>query len=106
MGRNKIFKDGKEEIGIYLTPDEAKMFDEIRCRERKVGTEVGRIAIQEYIRLHSEGNDTSKLDNWNLDPNTQGIPNLFAEESKIIEDYRASNQEERKKGWNAIQKRF
>lgn len=64
MGRNKIFKNGKEEVAGYLHPEELQALEEIRWRERKGKTEIVRAAIIDYLRAHKEGNDTYKLDNY------------------------------------------
>jgi hypothetical protein len=77
MGRKKIYKGGREEIGIYLTPEEFEAFEEIRWRERKDKTELGREALLEYIKGHREGNDTFKIDDWKEDPSFQAVPSIL-----------------------------
>ena len=76
MGRPKIYKHGREEIGCYLNIDEYEAFEDIRWRERKGKTEIAREAILEYIKNHSEGNITFKLDKWNEDENFKAVPTL------------------------------
>lgn len=93
MGRNKIYKDGKERIGVDLNPEELKAFDEIRWRERMSKTELARIAIVDYIKAHGSGNDTFKLDNWNNDPTFQVMPNFMSD--KWLDYYKNCDEQER-----------
>ena len=94
MPRPPTFKE-RETIGITLEAEELKAFDEIRWREHKERTKLGRDAILEYIKSHSEGNDTFKLDNWNDDPNFQAVPTIFSDREKWITYYQDSNEKDR-----------
>ena len=67
---NKILT---EQIGVYLTPKELEQFEEIRWRERKKKTQIGRDAILEYIKNHGEGNNTFKIEDFQ-DPNFIPMP--------------------------------
>jgi hypothetical protein len=95
MTSGKQTLKNRKSVQGYIESEEREAFDEIRWREHKTESELLREAVQEYIRLHSEGNDTFKLDDWNLNPLKQAIPNMFAEDSKIKEDYLSSSKEER-----------
>lgn len=86
-----------------LEKEEYEELEKIRWREHDDLGDVIRKACLEYIRLHQEGNDTFKLDTWNLNPMAQAIPNLFAEDSKFIEDYQSSNKEDRQRRFQQIQ---
>ena len=78
MGRNKIYKNGREEVGGYLHPKEFEAFEEIRWRERKGKTEIVRKAVLDYISAHKDGNDTYKLTNWNEDPSFKAVPTILS----------------------------
>jgi len=95
MGRNKIFKTGKEEVAGYLHPEEYEIFEDIRWREKKGKTEIVRSAILEYIKNHGEGNDSFRLETWVKDPTFQAIPTYHSDKEKWIEHYKTSNPEER-----------
>jgi len=83
MGRPQEFKNRKS-ISGYLEETELKDFDEIRWREHMERAEILRLAIQEYIRNHKEGNDTFKIDDWQTDPNFKAIPTLLGSDEKWV----------------------
>jgi len=85
-----------EEIGVYLTKEELEAFEEIRWRERKKKTEIGRDAVLEYIKIHGEGNETYKLDNFQ-DPNFQAVPAFLSEKDKWISHYKNSTDKDKTK---------
>jgi hypothetical protein len=91
---------------FYIDPQEKESLEEIRWRERKSMSEIIRKAIDEYIRLHAEGNDTYTLDNWELNQTMQAIPNIFATDKEIVEDYRSSNKEDRKMRFESAMRRI
>jgi Ribbon-helix-helix protein, copG family len=62
---------------FYVTDDELQELEEIRWRERKSMSALVRIAIDEYIKAHKEGNDTFKLDEWNDDSSFQAVPSIL-----------------------------
>ena len=103
MGRKQEVQNPKF-IGGDIEIEDWEELEKIRWRERKERTEILRTAIQEYIRLHGEGNDSFKLDDWNLNPNKQAIPNLFSEDSKIEQDYITSNKEEKQRRFKNAQR--
>ena len=95
MGRNRMYKDGRTQVALYLSPEELQAFEEIRWRERKERSQLARQAIVEYIKNHASGNSVFKLDKWNEDPTFQAIPTYHSDKEKWIEHYKTSNPEER-----------
>jgi hypothetical protein len=81
MGRPSEFKERKM-IGGAIEKAELDQLEEIRWREHKDLSEMLRLAVQEYIRNHAEGNDTFKLDDWETDPNFKAIPSLLGPDEK------------------------
>jgi hypothetical protein len=71
-------KDFPNEIGVYLTDEELQEFEEIRWRERKKKTEIGRQAVLEYIKAHKAGNTTYKLDDFGKHHDLIAIPALMS----------------------------
>ena len=96
MARPSEFKERKGISGT-LEKAEFEALEEIRWREHKELTEVIRLAIQEYIRNHAEGNETFKMDDWQTDPNFKAIPSLFGADEKWKLCFQNSNFEERTK---------
>jgi len=76
MGRPRKYREGKEQVALYLEPDELKVFDDIRWREHKERAELARLAVLEYLKNHAEGNTTFRLDKWNEDENFKAIPTI------------------------------
>jgi len=95
MGRAKVYKKGREQLTIYLNPDEFEEFEKIRWRERQDATKLGRAAILEYIKAHAEGNSTFKLDKWHEDPEFQAVPTFKADIEVWKKYYEDSNQKEK-----------
>lgn len=91
-------------VSFYVDPEELEALDQIRWRERKSMSEMVRIAMDEYIRNHSEGNDSFTINKWIEDPNLQAIPQLFSEDHKIKEDYLGSNKEDRQRRFKNAQR--
>lgn len=91
MGRPRKYKEGSEQLGIYLTPEEFADFEEIRWREHKDKTELGRIALLEYIKAHKSGNTTYKLDDFGKHPDLIAIPALMSNKEDlkkyVLEEY-------------------
>jgi hypothetical protein len=81
MGRPADFKNRKGITG-YIELEEFKDLEEIRWREHKDFSDILRLAIQEYIMNHKEGNDTFKMDDWQTDPNFKAIPTLLGPDDK------------------------
>jgi hypothetical protein len=94
MGRKQEVKNPKF-IGGDIEIEDWEALEQIRWREHKERSEIIRMAIQEFVRLHGEGNDSFKLDEWHLNPTLEAIPNLFASDEKHKKDYQTSNKEER-----------
>lgn len=94
MARKKEFKH-REAITVTLEREEKEILDAIRWREHKDIAELARIAIQEYIKLHAEGNDTFTLDNFVKDPAFEIMPTLGAPQEKWRKFYEGSSQKDR-----------
>jgi len=92
----KEFKERKL-ASCYLEAQELNMLQEIRWRERKSESEIIRLAVQEFIKAHAEGNDTFKLDTWNNNPDFQVMPSFGAERDKWRQYYRESDKKDRTK---------
>jgi len=80
---------------FYVTGEELEILEEIRWRERKSMSALVRIAIDEYIKSHSEGNDTFKLDTWNDNPDFQAVPTIHASLDKWGKYYDDCNPQEK-----------
>lgn len=85
----------REQIGIYLTEEELKAFEEIRWREHKKKTQIGRDAVLEYIKNHSEGNSAYKIDEWVTNPKFQALPSFYAPIEKWGEFYKQCDEKEK-----------
>ena len=83
------------EIGVYLTDEELEAFEEIRWREHKKKTEIGRDAVLEYIKNHGDGNDTYPLEKWQEDPNFQAVPAYYRDKDTWINHYKEANDKEK-----------
>lgn len=68
------YKEDKEQ---YL-----KELNIIAAREGKHKSEIIIKLIEEYVKSHSEGNDSFKLDNWNEDPEFQAVPTILSDPIK------------------------
>lgn len=77
MGRKQEVQNPKF-IGGDIEQEDWEALEKIRWREHKERTEILRVAIQEYVRNHAEGNSTFKLDKWNEDPNFKAIPTILS----------------------------
>jgi hypothetical protein len=76
LGRKQEVQNPKF-IGGDIEQEDWEELEKIRWREHKERTEILRIAIQEYVRNHAEGNSTFKLDNWNINPEFKAMPALI-----------------------------
>ena len=65
-------------VSLYVDPEQMKILEEIRWRERQSMSAIVRRAVQEYIKAHGSGNDTFRLDNWSEDPEFQAVPTVFS----------------------------
>jgi hypothetical protein len=68
----------------YSSDKEAIMreFTVIAAREGKKKSELITEIIEEYVKNHSEGNNTFKLDNWQQDPEFKATPALLSDREK------------------------
>ena len=62
-----------------------KAIDEIAHRERKSVSELARIALEDYLKVHGSGNPNYDLNNWTSNPNFIAVPALLAEHKFIKE---------------------
>lgn len=59
-----------------------KELDIIAVREDKTRSELVCNLIKDYVKAHSEGNSTFKLDKWQEDPEFKAIPTLLSDPDK------------------------
>jgi len=106
-GRPVEIKGGSRGVNVsfYVDPNEMKDLEEIRWRERKSMSKVIRLAIEEYINNHKEGNDTFKMDDWQTDPNFKAIPSLLGPDDKWMLCLKNSSDEELSDIYVALKKR-
>ena len=104
MGRPAEFKNRKGITG-YLEDKDYQELEEIRWREHKDFSDILRLAVQEYIRNHKEGNDTFQLDDWQTDPNFKAIPTLLGPDDKWSLCFKNSSDEELSTMYVALKKR-
>ena len=72
MGRNKELKEPVH-VGCEIEKYRYNQLDEIRWREHKDRAEVLRLAIDEFIQRHGEGNPVYTLEQFQ-DPNFKAMP--------------------------------
>ena len=94
MGRPREFKNPID-LGVRVESEELDALEDIRWREHKERAEIIRIAIQEYIRNHAEGNNTFRLDKWNEDPTFTAIPTLLSKSETWYKYLQECSKEER-----------
>lgn len=86
IGRPVEMKDNPRRRGtnysFYLSEDQIQKLEEARWRERKSQSEIVREAIDDWLRSHSEGNSTFKLDKWQEDPEFKAVPTLLSSHEK------------------------
>ena len=77
MTRVREFRN-KTGLGFNLEQSEKDQLSEIALRETGGDlSKIGRMAIQEYIHAHKEGNSTFKLDNWQDNEEFKAIPSIY-----------------------------
>ena len=59
--------------------------NEIAHRERKSISEIARVALDDYIKVHGSGNPNYELDNWCTNPKFSAVPAMLAHHSFIKE---------------------
>jgi len=78
VGKNIVgsfsYKEDKEDI--------IRELNVIAAREGKHRSEIIVSLIEEYVRSHSSGNDSFKLDNWQEDPDFKAVPTILAPTQK------------------------
>jgi hypothetical protein len=75
VGKNLVasfsYKEDKESILHELNV--------IAAREGKHKSEIIIALIEEYVKAHSSGNDSFKLDNWQEDPDFKAVPTILSD---------------------------
>jgi len=80
---------------FYIDPLEKEKLEEIRWRERKSMSQIIRLAIDEYIQSHAEGNSTFRLDKWNEDPDFKAVPTINSKSETWFKYLQDCSKEER-----------
>ena len=80
----------------YLSDKETIMreLEVIAAREGKSKSNLLVELIEEYVKNHSEGNNTFKLDIWAQDPEFKALPTLLAPKEKWIDYIDTCNDDE------------
>jgi len=65
-------------FSVYFDEYQITDIDDIRWRERKSRSEIVRLAVDEYIKTHKEGNNAFTLEKWADNPNFQAVPALLS----------------------------
>ena len=102
MGRNVEVQNPKF-IGGDIEKEDWEELEKIRWREHMERATLLRKIVQEYVKNHSAGNDTFKLDNWNNQPDFKAMPALMAsyfDWTKFVRDN--TNPKERKEMMDKI----
>lgn len=88
MGRPQEIKKRRRgmPVSFYMDDYLMEMLEEVHWRERKSVSELARIAIEEYLERHKEGNSSFKLDTWSEDPDFRAVPTILADQ-EIWKDY-------------------
>lgn len=84
-------------VSFYLDTDIATALNDIKWRERKSMSEIVRLAVQDYIKAHAEGNYSFKLDNWQVDPTFQAVPTILSDPIKWYDYLKECSPDERSK---------
>lgn len=91
-------KKGSNIVGSFSYPSEKEeVIRELRviaAREGKSQSNLICDIIEEYVKNHSEGNTTFKLDNWTEDPNFKALPTLLAPKEKWTKYVEECNDKE------------
>lgn len=69
----------------------------IAAREGKKRSEIIVQVLEEYVKAHSSGNDSFKLDNWQEDPEFQAVPTILSDPQKWFKYLSDCTPEERTK---------
>jgi len=80
VGHPTEMKSGKRgnNFSVYFDEQQIENIDQIRWREKKSRSEMVRIAVEEYIKNHKDGNNLFTLDKWNTNPEFKAIPALLS----------------------------
>jgi hypothetical protein len=83
MGRNKELKEPLF-VGCNIEHSDLEELDKIRWREHKERSEIIRIAVKEFIKIHGSGNDTFKITDFH-DPDFRAMPAFMSPTPKWTE---------------------
>ncbi len=70
-------------------------FKKIADREGKNHSRLVIELVEQYVKYHSEGNNTFPITKWVSEPDFQAIPSLDSPMDKWTQCYRNSNEKER-----------
>src|SRR4029078_7089435 len=100
MGRPEKFKNPVS-TSFRLEQEEYEQVDKIRWREHADFGEIVRRAVQDYIKIHSSGNSTFKLDDFQ-DPNFIAMPATMSSKERWSEFIRKNTSAEERKQLDEI----
>lgn len=76
-------KVGKNLVASFSYKEDKEQFltelNIIAAREGKHKSEIIIGLIEEYVKAHTTGNDSFKLDNWQADPTFQAVPTILSD---------------------------
>jgi len=80
MGRPVKTDSGNRTVNTSFTidPPLLKALDDICHRERRSKSDIVNEILGQFVKDHSNGNDSCKIDGWVKDPQLQAMPNLMA----------------------------
>ena len=96
MGREAQYEN-RVGVTANLEKKELEALEEIQWREHKTKSQIIRLAILEYIKAHTNGNSTFKLDVWTNDPKFKAVPTVYADTDnwdKYLENCSSAELEE------------
>ena len=97
MTKGKTELKDPKTISSIVEREEKDLLESIGWREHLTLSEIGRKAIIEYIKGHAEGNETFKIDKWQVDPDFQAVPTIYAGKDKIRNYYQDCNDSDKLK---------
>ena len=80
---------------IYFKDEELfNAIDDLAHREKKSISELARLALADYIKVHGSGNPVYPLTNWTDNPQFVAIPALLADH-RFIKSWLSSQKDEK-----------
>lgn len=83
MVSGKQSLENRASIQGYVEKEEKEDFNKIRWREGLTESELLRIAVKDYIKIHKSGNTTYILDDFAKNKDMIAIPALMTDKSKL-----------------------